>query len=230
LYPFAVRVTFGAVRGLSPQEPQYFRCHCMAWVQDRRHAKRFRSSLRSDRDDVHFNESAVFVVDKMDVLRVMVYEVAMVGWIDIPMADFFGKSGIWPAVIEGGVGYDTATSPTSPKKPFATTTTTTTVRPITPPVNSSGGGGGCGSAAIGDDIELLPRQNVLTTSQPASNNPFIDGDAAPIGDTLPPENHLLIDKWFSLTGQDVAGEIHLRLERVPMPEAPRSKRGFCCVM
>ena len=66
----------------------------------------------------------------------------------------------------------------------------------------------------------------------ADGNASHDGNGAASGTsaTLPPENSLLTDRWFPLVGQDVSGEIHLRLERVPLPDAPKQGKSSCSVM
>jgi hypothetical protein len=179
---------------------------------------------------VNFAESFQFTVDKTDILRVMVYETAMVGWVDIPMTDFFGKSGVFPKG-DSKFGAETAPNALEDGKKKA--------------ADAFGGfnafGGDTAENGDDDDVELVPRQATQAPThsddadhgQPSaevSPRENAGGSLSRNGDTLPPENHLLIDDWFPLEGQDVGGEIHLRLERVPLPDAPKQSRSGCCVM
>jgi stress response protein SCP2 len=96
VHPFGVEVSFGEVRGFGPLLPDYFSCRCFAWVTDKDtpvKAQRFSSQRASDRDDINFGESFVFTVDKLDSIRVMLYESSIVGWLDIPMNQFYGILG-----------------------------------------------------------------------------------------------------------------------------------------
>lgn len=87
--PFAVRITIRKIRDLGPLEPHHFACRCMAWVHDRHGVGRFKTKKQRKRDNIEFNESCTFFVDKLDVIRVLVFESAVVGHVDIPMAEFF---------------------------------------------------------------------------------------------------------------------------------------------
>jgi len=104
--PFAVRITIRRIRDLAPVEPHQFSCRCMAWVQDRHGVGRFKTSICNKRDNIEFGESCTFFVDKLDVVRIMVFEHSMVGHVDIPMAEFFPLSP--PALSLAHMCYESA--------------------------------------------------------------------------------------------------------------------------
>lgn len=85
--PFAVELTVMAARGLHPQEPHQFSCHCYAWVADRKGKGRIMTKSVENREHVEWNESFTFVVSLMDNIRVVLYEHAMVGHVDIDLSN-----------------------------------------------------------------------------------------------------------------------------------------------
>lgn len=84
---FAIEVSFLQARDLGPLEPHHFSCHCEAWVCDKKGKGRQRSKIVEDRETVEWSDSAQFVVSLMDRVRVMLFEHAMVGHVDLVMAD-----------------------------------------------------------------------------------------------------------------------------------------------
>src|SRR3989338_428461 len=84
----------------------------MAWVQDRHGVGRYKTAACKNRDNIEFNESCTFFVDKLDVVRIMVFETAMVGHVDIPMAEFFPLSP--PALSLGTMCYSAAANQIPP--------------------------------------------------------------------------------------------------------------------
>ena len=93
VFPFAVKVTIHGVRNLGPQEPQAYSCHAWAWICDKSYqpGSRFRTELCRDRSRTEWltKNSHIFVVDKKDVVRFMVFEIGCVGYADVTLADFF---------------------------------------------------------------------------------------------------------------------------------------------
>lgn len=214
VFPFAIRVTFGGVRQIGPQEPHQFRCHCHAWVCDRKGRDRFKSQIVNDRDHVQFDESHVFVVDKLSVVRVMVYETAMVGFTDLVMSEFFGSSGAFPEPPN-------ADSPRNQEMQSFSA--------FQSPRRESEEMGGTGKAEPEDDEEMLLFQH--PKAEPSSSaNGGKKATTTAARSTIVPEGELICDDWFPLTGVDITGDIHLRVERVTMPEQPATNGGGCCVM
>jgi len=96
--PFYVKVAFLEARDLAPLEPHHFACHCEAWVCDRKGRGRFATGTCLDRDNVRWGDSHVFQLRLLDRLRIMLYEHAMVGHVDIDMLS--GLKGLGEAPLE----------------------------------------------------------------------------------------------------------------------------------
>ena len=88
---FAIEVTVLEARDLGPLEPHQFACHVRMWVCDRKGKGRVCTSICHDRDNVFWGgrdgESFVFAVNRMDVLRVMVYEHSLVGVVNLSVSE-----------------------------------------------------------------------------------------------------------------------------------------------
>lgn len=84
---FAVQLTFLEARSLSPLEPHHFCAHCEAWICDHKLRERATTPFCYDRENTRWeNAKATFVVTQMDVIRVMLFEHAMVGCADLDMS------------------------------------------------------------------------------------------------------------------------------------------------
>ena len=84
--PFYVLISFLAARDLGPLEPHHFSCHCEAWVCDQKGKGRFSTAICGDRDSVQWADAHPFKVRLIDRVRVMVYEHAMVGHVDLDLS------------------------------------------------------------------------------------------------------------------------------------------------
>eukprot|EP00758_Cryptobia_borreli_P013275 Tbor_TRINITY_DN5817_c2_g2::TRINITY_DN5817_c2_g2_i2::g.6664::m.6664 len=85
---FFIEVEFLEAKDLGPLEPHHFACHCEAWVCDRKGKGRRKTATIEDRNNVKWDgEYAIFRVRLLDRVRVMLYEHAMVGVVDLDISE-----------------------------------------------------------------------------------------------------------------------------------------------
>jgi len=86
---FAVTVVVKQVRDLKPLEPHQFACHCRVWVIDRNDLARSinKTSVCTERHNIIWNSDNRFdlTCTLNDSIRVMCFEHALVGCVDIPL-------------------------------------------------------------------------------------------------------------------------------------------------
>lgn len=90
---FAIAVEFLSVRDLGPLEPHHFAAHCEAWVCDRKSKDRAaKTEICFERDNITWSAEdprnrCVLLASRFDRIRVMVYEHAVVGFVDLELSE-----------------------------------------------------------------------------------------------------------------------------------------------
>jgi hypothetical protein len=208
--PFAVRITIRRIRDLGPLEPHQFCCRCMVWVQDRNGVGRYKTAACKNRDNIEFDESCTFFVDKLDVIRIMVYETAMVGHVDIPMAEFFPLTP--PPLTLSAMCYEPANNREPPPMETANDVSSS-------PQNHHSAGSKT-PAPNGNEIMNTTHNNSgnnnnnSTSTGTNNNTPFYTGRARPVMD-----GETMLSTWLPLQGIGITGEIEVMLERVALKDA-----------
>jgi stress response protein SCP2 len=253
--PACMHFTIHGLRGLGPVSPDKFACHCIVWICDRHGVGRFRTSICEDRDSIVFEPetaTGAFLVTKLDVMRVMVYETTVVAHVDIPMAEFYPNTP--PHLSMDALTYDPVVHSQSRAKgradggspplsagasatpPGATTPTTAAEAVVVGPTAASAPP--VAAAPAPADLENAPARRIATSALAplvAARRLQAEQDAMHrpphIHRRFPPsDGDVLLDRcWLPLQGVDVAGAVCVSLRCVPMTESFKKRKAYAAM-
>jgi hypothetical protein len=243
-----VELTVLEARDLGPLEPHQFACHVRAWVHDRKGKGRGRTKTVRDRNRVSWGtegegEAFCFEVNRMDVIRILLYEYALCGLVDLAVGD----------VVDAIEGNPQSPLSNKAKKKIRRTTFVTpegspaTKTEVVPLMQGNGNGNGTHTSSNEGETEMITvpvaEANSSHNNKPSALDPTELKDHSnrvvphPTFEIVTDaEGESCMEDWFALQGRGITGELKLRLRVIPLSEIyqegaeKKSKRGGWCSM